>query len=146
MTRFTLIFVQISWILWNRLPINCTPWRPLLNWTDYQIPRVLSRDEKSIRFWCCWRFLIVSKEWNLQGWKKTKLSTTLNVFLIVFTSSMSKLQKISTLPSDTVLYLLGSNFILLCDKCLGTTMDNVLLGRGFSATCKPPKCCNHANS
>jgi hypothetical protein len=50
-----------------------------------------------------------------------------------------------TLPSDIGLYFLGSSFILLCDKCLGTAMDNDLLGRGFSATCKTVRSYNQTN-
>ena len=70
MERFTFKFVQISGILQSRLPVSFSPRRPLLNWTNYQIPWVLSRDEKSIRLQCCWRFFIISKEWNLYWNKK----------------------------------------------------------------------------
>ncbi len=63
------MFINISWILWNLLPVHCATWRPLINWSDYQISWVLSRDEKSISFWCCRRFFIISKEWNLKNKK-----------------------------------------------------------------------------
>jgi len=56
-----------------------------------------------------------------------------------------QVRSLITLLSDIGLYFLGSSFILLCDKCLGTAMDNDLLGRGFSATCKTVRSYNQAN-
>ena len=91
MKRFTFIFVQISSILRSQLPVSFSLQRPLLNWTNYQIPWVLSRDEKSIRLRCCWRFFIISKEWNLY-WnkKKRKLSNVFNGFSMASKSSINK--------------------------------------------------------